>query len=150
MLTALLHPSLGIVVLACLASCYFAACQIALRDFSRPRMQELLDPEGTGNLDRYQTFLDEVPRLLVMTGFVRSLLNLIVVLSVLYLTEMSYPELPKLTGYSIAFLISGTLVTLFSVGIPSAWRSISPSACSPRPSACSSWACSSSCPWLPS
>lgn len=118
MLTALLHPSLGIVVLACLASCYFAACQIALRDFSRPRMQELLDPEGTGNLDRYQTFLDEVPRLLVMTGFVRSLLNLIVVLAVLYLTELSFPDFPRLTAFSIAFLISGALVTIFSVGIP--------------------------------
>ncbi len=113
-----------IALAACLGSCYFAACQIALKNFSRSRLQEMLDARRADDVNeqqgqaRYDRFIEELPRLLVMTGFVRSVLNLMIVLSVLYMTERLGPDLNKFVAYLIAFSISGVLSTVFSVTIP--------------------------------
>ena len=59
---------------------FFAACNIALRTFSKSKLLERLEATGRGN--RLDRLIAQTPDLILMTGMVRAVLNMITLLAV--------------------------------------------------------------------
>ena len=105
----------AILVVALALSCYFAACAAGLRTFSRARLEDVL--EQSGRSSRFEPFLARTSRLLLLTGSIRTGLNLVVLLVVLWLLEDAFER--RLMAFVTAFAVSVALVSVFSVAIPS-------------------------------
>jgi len=114
-----LNHAIWIAIVACLGSCYFAACHIALRTFSRKRLADLL--HNAGRLNRLEYALPRLPRLVLMTGVLRVFFSLAVVLGVLFELEARFSAWEPALRYLMAFLIGGGLVSIFAVAIPVSW-----------------------------
>ena len=106
-------------LLATLLACYFSACNIALRTFSRTRVADLL--ERAGKAHRLEPFVERVDHYLLITAMLRTCLGFVILLSALYLIQRQTPHWDTLGQYAAAFLVSGFLVSIFIVGIPTAW-----------------------------
>jgi len=117
------NAAILIALAACALSCYFAACQIALKTFSRKRLAEFLAQRGREH--QLEPFVEHLPQLLLLTGTLRTSFNLIVLLAVLYFvqTRFDFSDWGWLSGYEwlayylISFLITGALVSVFGVAI---------------------------------
>lgn len=109
-------PFPWLALLACLLSCYFAACHIALKTFSRARLQELLEEQGRG--DRLEPFVAQKRNFLLMTGGVRVCLSLAVLLAIDHELEQRYPELSWVAQDSLAFVFAVVLVSVFAMAVP--------------------------------
>ncbi|HEX7010304.1 MAG TPA: CNNM domain-containing protein, partial [Phycisphaeraceae bacterium] len=118
-----MNAAILIALAACALSCYFAACQIALKTFSRKRLAEFLAQRGREH--QLEPFVEHLPQLLLLTGTLRTSFNLIVLLAVLYFvqTRFNFSDWGWLSGYEwlayylISFLITGVLVSIFGVAI---------------------------------
>lgn len=118
-------PAIWIGFVACLLSCYFSACNIAIKTFSRAKLTEMLaDRKQDAKLE---PFLKRSARIPLMTGTFRTGLNFIVLLSVLSYIER-YMGLEPLHQYALAFVISSVLVSIFSVAIAVSWARYQPEA----------------------
>lgn len=104
---------------ACLLSCYFAACNIALKTFSRKRLADLF--EERGRADRLEPLLARLSNLLLLTGVLRTCFGLIVLLGTLYYIQTQMQEQGGLLSYVLAFGIAVALMSIFSVAIPISW-----------------------------
>jgi putative hemolysin len=113
------EPSIWIAILACLAGCYIAACNIALKSFSRSKLADLLEERGRG--DRVELFMQRLPKYQLVTGMIRTCLSLVVLLSTLYFVETRLHMANKVWEYALAFVVAGFLVTIFMVAIPVSW-----------------------------
>jgi CBS domain containing-hemolysin-like protein len=113
------EPAIWIAVTASLIGCYFAACNVALKSFSRSRLAELLEAAGRGR--RFEPFVAQVDRLLIVTGIVRTGLSLIVLLAMLYFVQTRWNHWLPLVQYAVAFVAAGTLVSVFAVAVPVSW-----------------------------
>jgi len=111
-------PSIWIALAALLASSYMAACNIALKTFSRVALAERL--EEVGKSGRLSTFIARLPRYLLITGILRSCTSLIVLLAILYYCQMQ-TRLDWPFDYLAAFLLTGALLSVFTVAIPISW-----------------------------
>ena len=109
-------PALWIALLACILGTYFAACNIALKTFSRSRLTELLEP--LGKADRAAAFVARAEALQLATGTVRTGLSLVTLLATLYFFEQRQ-QWKEPWPYVAAFLVAGALVSVFIVAIPS-------------------------------
>ncbi len=109
-------PAIWILLVACVLSCYFAACNIALKTFSRPRLLEQL--EHRGQADRLDPFLEHRRKLLLITGVLHTGLSLAVLLAVLSYVERSGLQDHTWAVYLIAFVVAGLLVSLLTVAVP--------------------------------
>lgn len=107
---------LWIALATCVLSCYFAACHIALKAFSRARLLELL--ELRGQEQRLEPFLNRKNQLLLMTGTARACLSLAVLLVMLIYFERNYSGLASWLRHLLAFLVAGIMVSVFAVAIP--------------------------------
>jgi putative hemolysin len=114
-------PGIWIALLAALSGCYFAACNIALKSFSRSRLSELL--EQRQQPDRFDAFMPRVPRLMLMTGMIRTGLSLVVLLAMLWVVEGQTTHLGWHRGwqYLIALISAGLIVSIFAVALPLSW-----------------------------
>jgi CBS domain containing-hemolysin-like protein len=110
---------------ACLLTCYFSACNIAIKTFSRSRLTEMLTDRKQDT--KLQPFFQRSPRVPLMTGTFRAGLNFIVLLSVLSYIER-HMTLTTLHQYGLAFVISSVLVSIFSVAIAVSWARYQPEA----------------------
>ena len=110
------EPALWIALLACVVGAYFAASNIALKTFSRTRLTELLEPLGKAH--RAADFAARAQALQLATGTIRISLSLVVLLAMLYFFEQR-TQWPEPWPYVAAFLVAGTLVSVFIVAIPS-------------------------------
>ena len=111
--------AIGIAILGCLLVCYFSACNIGLKTLSRKRLADRL---GVGfDRDRLARFYQHQPMMLLMTGTVRAVLSLIVLLATLYYFEDRLVGWSRLPIYMVAFLVAGGLVSIFAVAIPVSW-----------------------------
>ncbi len=112
---------LFIVGVACVLVCYFSASHSVLKTFSRKRLSDLLEERGRSH--QLAFVVDYLPRLLLVTGLMRSCLGLVVVLATLFALEarlgVSASETPWM--YVAAFLIGATLLSVFAVAIPVSW-----------------------------
>jgi CBS domain containing-hemolysin-like protein len=107
------------ILVSCLAGCYFAACHTALRTFSRKRLTDLMEHRGqTARLERYWPRLAQLS---LTSGVLRALLSLAVVLLTLYDVDGRFAIWDKPWRYLLAFLIAGALVSVFTVAIPVSW-----------------------------
>lgn len=117
-----MYLGIGTAVVACLMSCYFAACHIALKTFSKVRLNELL--EEWGQQKRYDPFIDKLASLVLMTATLRSMFNFIILLAALHCIEQ-YVE-NKLAEYTVAFVAAVILAAIFGVAIPVSWAQYHP------------------------
>ena len=108
--------AIWIALIAALFSCYFASCNVALKTFNRIRLSEFL--HKTGRAGRVESLIDQIPRLLLMTGTLRTCLNLVVLLSMVNLFGR---YLDQWAQYLAAFAVAGILVSVFGVAIPVSW-----------------------------
>ncbi len=112
-------------LLGCLAGCYFAACNVALKTFSKARMLDLLEHKGHENW--FELFDDRTAKLVLMTGVFRAAFNLIVLIAVFdaFFTRYPHPD-HKWLVYALSFLVAGVLVSVFMVAIPTSWARYHP------------------------
>jgi len=115
-----------IALFAAVMGCYFAACTIALRTFSRPRFLELL--EELGREDRYEAFVQQRLQLQLATATIRSAMSLLVLLAVLY--QIEHQTAWQIQGimwqYLLAFAVTGVLVSIVIVAVPGSWARYQP------------------------
>ncbi|MCX5658532.1 MAG: hemolysin family protein [Planctomycetota bacterium] len=107
--------ALWIALAAALLSCYFAACTHALKTFNRSRLIERLEAMGRGH--RIAFFTDRADDLALLTGIVRSCLNMAVVLCTLLWVEGRWPDHGRPAIYLAAFIVAGLFVTVFGVAV---------------------------------
>jgi putative hemolysin len=105
-----------------LLSCYFSACNIALKSFSRMRLAEVLGERGRADsVDHAELFGRRIGDLMLMTGTLRTCLNLSALLSLLILFHHRLAHWPLVWQNVTAFVVTALLVSVFSVGIPVSW-----------------------------
>ncbi len=105
--------ALAIAAFATLCSCMFATCYGSLRAYSRTRMNDLL--EERGQLDRLEPFLARSSKLLLLTSMLRTTFNLILLLATLVVLDDIETDWLK---YTLAFALTGGVVSVFGVAIP--------------------------------
>ncbi len=111
--------AIGIVILGSLLVCYFSACNIAMKTLSRKRLADRL---GAGyDPQRLERFYQRQALLLLMTGTVRAVLSLVIALAVLYYFEERFTDWSRLALYFPAFLVAGSLLSIFAVAVPVSW-----------------------------
>ncbi|MFG0249051.1 MAG: hemolysin family protein [Phycisphaeraceae bacterium JB051] len=118
-------PAIWIGLVACLLGCYFSACNIAIKIFSRARLTELLSDRMDNA--KLEPFFKRSSRIPLMTGTFRTGLNFIVLLAVLSYLDRNV-ELTTLQQYAVAFVISSILVSIFTVAIALSWARYQPEA----------------------
>ena len=111
--------ALGIAIAAALLCCYVASCNIALKTFSRKRLTDRLVERDRE--ERLEPLVNQLPRLLLLTGVLRAALTLVIVLAIVYLIDEEYGPLRWPIGYLAAFLISAVVMAVFVVAIPVSW-----------------------------
>ena len=109
------NPAPWIALVAVVLSCYFAACSSALRIFSKAKLDDLLEAQDRS--DRLDPFLERCPMLLMMTGMLKATLNLVVLLSILYLFE-GIGNIERWQKYVASFVVAGIIISVFAVAIP--------------------------------
>lgn len=121
----MIDPAIWVGIIACLLGCYFSACNIAIKTFSRSRLNELLADRIRDS--KLQPFLQRSARVPLMTGTFRTGLSFIVLLSVLSYSER-HLQLETLYLYVLTFVVSCILVSIFSVAIALSWARYKPEA----------------------
>ncbi|MEQ9455493.1 MAG: hemolysin family protein [Phycisphaeraceae bacterium] len=113
--------SIIITVVATLLGTYLAACNVALKTFSRRKLEELLESQGRQSAKA--TFTQRLPKLQLMTGLLRTATNLLVLLAVLDLFVGSYQGW---VAYGLAFVCAGSILAVFTVAIATSWGRYTP------------------------
>ncbi len=108
-------PSLWIAVLAALLSGYVSALHLALRSFSRIRLTEEL--ESRGQSSHFDLLTEKTDKLLLMTGTLRTVFNIITLLAVLHLIDQEF-FWDDWIKYLAAFVITTLMISLLGVAVP--------------------------------
>ncbi len=115
-----MNLAIWIGIVACLLGGYFAACNLALKSFSRKRLAEWLEQHGRS--ERFEPLIQGLPRLLLLAGALRGAFTLLVLLCTLFVVEKKLPaDWHLITSYAVAFVLAGALVSVFIVAIPASW-----------------------------
>ena len=109
-------PALWIALTAAVLSCYFAACTMSLRTFSKARMAELLAGRNLEN--RLDQFIDRAPKLQLICSTLRTLMNLALFVAVLIWFE-ELRDASVLWYYAASLGLALLLTIVFSVAIAS-------------------------------
>ncbi|MEM9021752.1 MAG: hemolysin family protein, partial [Planctomycetota bacterium] len=111
--------SMWVILVACLLGCYASACHGALKTFSKRRLAELL--KELGKPERAESMSERLPRLVLMTGVLRTTMGGLIMLTVLYATQVSGRFSELWVSYLVAFLVGSVLLSVFLVAIPVSW-----------------------------
>jgi len=111
--------AIWISIAAALLGCYFAAVNIALKAYSQRRLTELLELRAKS--DRVEPFVQRVPGLLLITGTLRAILSMAVLLFTLKAVQEQATGWDAWGQYLLSFGIALVVVTVMHVGIPSSW-----------------------------
>ena len=114
-----MNAAIVIALAAAALSCYFSACHIALKTFSRTRLSDILEQRGRAN--RLESIVARLPSTMIVAGLMRTMLNLVVLLAVFYEVESSRTWGEPLLKYLFSFLIAGAIVIVSSVAVPASW-----------------------------
>jgi len=103
-----------------LVSLFFAANTFALREFSRSKLEQLLEGRGKGQIAaNLQTHLDDV---FLVCSTLRSGANLVLVLSVAWMIVSAAADgAVYVWHFALAFVLAILLVFVVSVAVPKAW-----------------------------
>ncbi len=103
--------------MACVVSSYAAVCHTSLKTYSRSRLAEILEDRGQSAW--FEPFVGNRSKLLLMTGALRTGLNMAVLLAILIYLERAYPGRANAPiRYAAAFVVAGTLISIFAVAVP--------------------------------
>ena len=106
-----------VILLAALASFFFTAANYALFDYSRSKLAEVLESRGHPEwMDRFEARRDE---LLLSTSLLRTAMNLIIFVAMLWLFRA--PGLEWWGQTLLALLAAAVVVSIFGVAIPISW-----------------------------
>ena len=108
------ESALWISLVAVICSCYFAACSGALRSFTRSKLSDLL--ESQGREDRFEPFLKNISKLILICGTLRMAMNLVVLLGVLWLFEHRIDQ--AWVRYIMSFAVAGLVISILAVAVP--------------------------------
>ncbi len=108
-------------ILATLLATYVSACNVALKTFSRRRLEEKLEEQG--RQAAMKTLVRRLPKLQVMTGLLRTGFSLLVLLAVLDLLEYAYDGW---VAFTLAFVVSASILSIFSIAIGTSWGRYTP------------------------
>ena len=117
-----------IAIIASLLTCYFAAVQVALKSFSRRKLEELIlsKRRAKGESSPLQTLSERIPKFMMVTGILRTIFTMLILFSVLYIIQEDLPRESAQLQYSLAFVIGGLCIILFNVVIPASWGRYQP------------------------
>jgi putative hemolysin len=101
---------------AAFASLFFSTLSYALRDFSRPRLEEQLQRRGKGHL--FDQTADQAADLIFVTAAARLLSNILVLIAALWMFHDS--GLHWGVQYILAVLVTVSVTLLLSVAVPNA------------------------------
>ncbi|MFN3168916.1 MAG: hemolysin family protein [Phycisphaeraceae bacterium] len=114
-----MDPVIWLIIAACLLGCYFAACQSALKTYSRRRLTEQLEDAGKPELA--ERLIERHDALLLMTGVLRIAFAIVIAFGVLYEVQHQLPLASPLTDFAVAFAVSALLLSICLVAIPVSW-----------------------------
>jgi putative hemolysin len=107
-----------VAVIAALFSCFFAACNYALLDFSRRKLAEIFEERGMP--ERFSEIEEARDGLTLMTGLLRTVSNLVLLVAMIAL--IAPPQQPHHWGdLLIALVLSGFIIGIVGVAIPVSW-----------------------------
>lgn len=107
-----------IIISAALASFFFTAANFALFDYSRSKLDEVLEARGRAAwMDRLDARRDE---LLLTSSLLRTVMNLIILVAMLWLFRSPDPQ-RWWTETLLALFAAGMVVSIFGVAIPISW-----------------------------
>ncbi len=108
---------LWIAIGAALLSSFFGACHYALHHFSRNRLEEVLEQRGKTNR---LTLLDRADEYVLLTGLLRALLNLVILLSIV---AWLAPPTEATSWWRLlgAFGVAMALIAVVVVAVPNSW-----------------------------
>lgn len=115
--------SLGwIVLLICLlavVTLFFSVNAIALRIFSRAKLQEAF--KEANKEDLADTLVENCEKLILSCSLYRLILNMCLILLLLYAIAMVHTSGSQIIDYLLAFIIAVVIFSIFSLAIPHAW-----------------------------
>jgi len=104
------------VAIAVAGSLLFSSLTDALRDFSRPRLQEVMEKRQQGQL--YGALVDHADDLIFLTAVCRLIFNMGIVICIVALLEQARPKSAVL--YLVTLAIAGLISLFSSVSLPEA------------------------------
>ena len=106
-----------IILLLCGGTLFFSVNNLALRTFSRPRLQEAFKAVGGELTDN---FVEKSEQLTLACAACRLVCNVVILL--LLVAIMPYWQQPAgYAHYFVAFAVAGAIFSVFSLAIPHAW-----------------------------
>jgi putative hemolysin len=115
--------SLGwIVLLICLlavVTLFFSVNAIALRIFSRAKLQEAF--KEANKEDLADMLVENCEKLILSCSLYRLILNMCLILLLLYAIAMVHTSGSQIIDYLLAFIIAVVIFSIFSLAIPHAW-----------------------------
>jgi CBS domain containing-hemolysin-like protein len=115
--------SLGwIVLVVCLlagATLFFSVNTIALRTFSRARLQEAFKQANKEDLG--DALVDNAEKLILACSLYRLILNMALMLFLLDVNTRLHKDGPQIIDYLLTFVVAVVLFSIFSLAIPHAW-----------------------------
>ncbi|WP_432797069.1 hemolysin family protein [Poriferisphaera sp. WC338] len=112
-----------IAIVGSILGCYFAACQVALKTFSRRKLADFL--EARGKSARLEGLSEQLPQLSLLAGVLRTAFTIIIFLATLEIFQIGLSGDMFLADV-YAFVFGGLLITIFSVAIPYSWARYQP------------------------
>ncbi|MEX0745582.1 MAG: hemolysin family protein [Phycisphaeraceae bacterium] len=114
-----MNAAIWIAIAALLLSAYFATCSIALKSISRKRLADLLAERD--RMHRLEPLLGRMPQLLLLTGVLRTCLNLVALLATFRVVEPYFNHDNQVAHYAVTLGVAAVLVSIFAVAIPYSW-----------------------------
>jgi CBS domain containing-hemolysin-like protein len=104
-------------ILLTLASLYFGAATLALRDLSRIRLEDVL--ERRGRQDRLEGLIHRSPELMMGASILRLIANVgLILVTIALFSDRIHNVYAR---YATVLAVAGGVVLVFGVGIPNAW-----------------------------
>ncbi len=107
-------------VICTIVSCFFSSANVALRDFSRRKLEEILTKKN--KFARFEYIQQNHPNLILTTSVIRTAVNLILFLILVQIFATNGLNWAVLFQASLLSLI---FISIFSVAIPQAWAKYS-------------------------
>jgi putative hemolysin len=111
-----------IVLLICVlagATLFFSVNAIALRIFSRAKLQEAF--KAANKEDRDDALVENAEKLILACSLYRLILNMALMLLLLDVISTLHKDGPQIVDYLLTFIVAVVLFSIFSLAIPHAW-----------------------------
>jgi len=108
-----------LIVLFAVGSLFFSVAAIALRTFSRVKLQEIFKADGREHLA--DKFVDDAEKLTLSCSLYRLIANIGLVILLLVLCSVTTGGVISIGGYVLVIVAAIVIFSVFSLAIPHAW-----------------------------